>query len=233
MRRPSISIVFIYSLTITLLAFTYRSTWRLAVIGLLNGAAGIYYGKRYRKLILLLLALSVWGTFLDALAVSNTGPIAFALGPLTVRRGVLTATANIGLRLTAIAGAALLFAAPSDPRSIVRGLEEELHMPSGLAFSLAYALRLIPLMRRDLGEIQLARLERGYRKTPLTPRDMGSLIMPLLSVAYERASWAGISAELRGFGLRKPRRRKIRVGMPEIAVLSALAAQIIIPLLLP
>ena len=226
MRRPSPTSTFIYALAVTALAFTFREPRQLLVVGLPNGLLGFSLGFRRSKWIILLFLIALWGTFMNALIVANTGDLVSSIGPLEVRVGALTATLTIGLRLLAIAGAALIFFSSTSPRDLIRHLEAELRLPKGLAFSIAYSLRLFPLMQRDFREIQLARVERGYRRFPLTPSDVRSIMLPLLSVGYERAVWTGIGAELRGFASRK-RRMKAEFGLPELLVLASLALQIL------
>lgn len=230
MRRPSSSILFMYALFVSLLAYAYRDLYDLLVIGLINLVLGVMYGYRY-KLLWLLLILGLWGTFINAYTVSNTGSIVVDWGWITIREGALTATAAIFMRLLSIVGATLFFIGNSTPSELVRSLVSELRIPKGLAFSISYALRLIPLMKKDYEEIRIARLERGYRRIPYLPNDLKSFLLPLLSIAYERAVWAGIAVELKGFRLRKVRYRKIRIRVPEIIVFALLAIQVIVPLM--
>ena len=229
-RKPTPTSLFIYALAITVLAFVFKDIRQLAVIGLVNGFLGIYFGLRRYKWIILLLLLSAWGTFLNALAVSNTGPTLYQFGPITIKEGAIHATIAITLRLTSIAGAALIFFALTKPRDIIRYLESELRIPKGISFAIAYAIRLFPLMQKDYREIQIARMERGFRKTPLSPSDIKSILLPLLSLGYERAIWVGIAAELRGFRLRETRKRKPIFGIPEAFILTLLLLQVILAL---
>ena len=231
MRRPSTSILFIYGLVITLLAFIYRDPYSLLLISIPNAAIGFVLGFKRAKLIVILLLISVWGTFLNAVLVANHGPIVCVWGPIIIRQGAFQALVQVELRLLAIAGAALIFVGTARPEEIIRDLEAELRLPKSITFSLAYALRLIPLMKRDYGEIMLCRRERGYRQVAYLPRDIKTLLLPLLSIAYQRALWAGITVELRGFRKRRPKYRLPRIGIMEIIVLSWLTLQIIIPLI--
>ena len=231
MRRPSTSILFIYGLTITLLAFIYRDPYSLLLISIPNAIAGLYLGFKRAKLIVLLLLLSFWGTFLNALLLANHGQVVALLGPIVIREGAVKATAQIGLRLLAIASTALIFIGGAKPEEIIRDLEAELRLPKTITFSLAYALRLIPLLGRDYREIMFCRRQRRYRTIAYLPRDVKTLLLPLLSIAYQRAIWAGITVELRGFRKRKPRHRPPRIGVTESLILAWLAVQIILPLI--
>lgn len=230
MRRPSSSILFLYALIVSLLAYAYRDIYDLLFIGLINAVLGLTYGYRY-KLLWMLLLLGLWGTFINACTVSNTGHVVFSWEWIVIREGVLTATITIFMRLLSIVGATLFFIGNSTPFELVKSLVSELRIPKGIAFSISYAIRLIPLMKKDYEEIKIARLERGYRRVPYLPNDLKTFLLPLLNIAYERAVWAGIAVELKGFRLRKIKYRKIRIGVPEIAVFILLAVQVIIPLL--
>lgn len=229
MRRPSTSILFIYCLALTFLALAYRGLYSLALIAIPNAALGLYMGYRRAKIIVVLLLLSLWGTLLNAVLVANNGPPVLVLGPIILRQGALVATARIWLRLLAIASTALIFIGSAEPEEIIRDLEAELRLPKTITFSLAYALRLIPLLHRDYKEIMFCRRQRGYRTIAYLPGDIKTLLLPLLSIAYQRAIWAGITVELRGFRKRKPIYRMPRIGGPEVIMIIWLLVQIILP----
>ena len=227
--KPHVSIGFIYALTITLLAFIYRSGTPLYVIALINGLTGFTLGvKRYRFIIVLFI-LSVWAVFLNALLVSNTGEPVLVIGSFVIREGVIEALINISSRLLAIAGVALLFISIYTPLEIIRGLETELRLPKIIVFPLAYGLRLLPVIRRDYEEIKLARRQRNYRTIPLTPWDIASYLQPLINLSYERALWTGIAIELRGFQYRKPRRIRVKLNLMDYILILLLSIQLIIP----
>ncbi|MEM1611323.1 MAG: energy-coupling factor transporter transmembrane component T [Sulfolobales archaeon] len=227
MRRPSPSIFLIYSLGVTLEAFILRDPLKLSILCIANLALALYMGFRGFKAVSLLVAIGFWGVFINALAVANQGDVVVYLGPLAIREGALKAVIEITLRLLAISLAGLAFISLSDPSTLIRELVKGFRIPPGIAFSLSYALRLIPLVRRDYGEIVIARVERGFRRNPLTPGDIASILMPLLSIGLERAIWAGISAELRGLRLRR-QRGGIELGLPEYLLLLLLSLQLLL-----
>jgi energy-coupling factor transport system permease protein len=225
LRKISPTSLFIYALGVTALAFASKNIYSLLLIGIINGVPGLILSLKKYKLIAILLAIGVWGTFINAVLVSNYGFTVLEIGPLVVNSGALIATLMISLRLLGIAGGALIFLSLAKPREIIKSLEEELGMPKGIAFATSFAIRLLSLMRKDYREIQSIRIERGFRKYPLTPSDIKSLLLPLLSLGYERGIWVGIAAELRGFSLRKTRRKGLKLGSKEAFIYIALITQ--------
>ncbi|WP_440059360.1 energy-coupling factor transporter transmembrane component T [Thermogladius sp. 4427co] len=205
MPRLSVSIAFILALALTLLAFIVSDTTvlvALAAFSTLLPAKGIK--KIYWVYIFLLVSLI--GVFVNALMFANTGAPVLEFHGFTIRANAVEGFVRVTLRLLIIAGAGAWFIASYTPFEIARGLEKELGIPKGVSFAIAYAFRLIPLVARDLAEIQNVRRERGKRTIPLLPSDLASILTPLLRTGYERAVWTGISIELRGFSLRKIRR---------------------------
>ncbi len=231
MSRPSTSVLFIYALMISLLAYLYHELYDLLVIGIVNGVLGLIYGYRY-KLLWILLILGLWGTFINAYFISNTGSIIWVYGPIIIRWGAVEASIAITMRLLAIVGATLFFIGNTEPYRIVKDLTEELRLPKGIALALAYALRLIPLIRRDYEEVMVSRMERGYHRIPYLPGDLKTLLTPILSIAYERAVWTGIALELRGYRLRRIRYRRIRIGLPKTLVFTLLIIQVVTALII-
>ncbi len=202
----SIPAVFVYAIWITVLGVATGDPGKLAVTALLTGLPGLLLGYRRFKLLVILIVFSLVGTFINMLLLYNTGDVVASIGPIVVREEAWRRTLSLDLRIVTLAGAGLLVSANISPRDAVRSLESELGLPRGLAFSLAFALRMLPLVYKDLQEVLGVRRMRGYRRIPLTPGDYRSLLMPLLSISIERGLWVGIAAELRGLSIR-PRRR--------------------------
>jgi len=162
---------------------------------------------------------------------SNTGKPIFEFYGLVIREGVLTAFINVMLRLLSILGATLIFITQVNARDLIKSLECELGLPKTIAFATAVGLRMLSILERDLREIQLVRVERGYRRYPITPSDIGSFLRPLLSLGLERALWVGIAAELRGFSQRTTKRVGIKITYVDMCVYVLLIIQIIIVLI--
>jgi len=222
------AVLFIYGLLLTLVLFVDRDALSLALIGIPNAIIGFTLGWKKYKVLIILFLIGFIGLAINALLLTNTGSVVLTIGSLVIREGAVNTFVTIGLRITGIAGVAFLFVSLVDPALTVRSLERELRLPKGVCFALAYALRLIDLMSKDLKEVQGVRVLRGYRSIPVTPSDIKSVLTPLLSVGYERALWVGIAAELRGFRLRRVSREPLKIGWREAAVLALLALQLVI-----
>lgn len=228
MRKPSSMIIFIYALIVSLLAFMIKRIDHLIIIGSMNLVSGASLGfRRFRGLIILYIA-GVIGLFINSLLVSNRGEVVFSLGWLVVREGVLRSVADIFFRLGMIFGATLLFLSLTEPREFIKDLERYLRLPKGVVFSIFYALRLYPLLAKDLDEIMLVRSERMRRRMIITPGDVNSLVVPLLNISLERAVWAGIAAEMRGLSIRRPVYRGKRFSTTDLLIITFLMIQILI-----
>ena len=222
-----------YSVGVTIIAVASSSWQTLAVTFLLAGLPGILLGLARFRFLVLLVPLTVIGTFINTMMIyyagvaREPGSIVFEAGPLEVPEFALETTGIIALRVFSFSGAGLLLVSLTHPRGALRSLSEEVGLPKGIAFSLAFALRLLPLVRRDLGEIMAVRRLRGYRTLPITPSDYSTIIAPLLSVTLERALWVGISSELRGFRLRRVKRRRLEAGLPEAVLVALLLIEVV------
>ncbi len=200
--RPSTLLV--YAVILAVVAFMARTELSLVVPAIPNFVAGIYFTLRRRLYIVIAaFVLAVWALFLNALFFVNYGEPILVLGPLVIRENAVKATMIVAFRLMTLVGPAMIFVSNVEPRELIRSLERDLGLPKGLAFSLSLAVRLIPLMNRDYNEIMNIRKERGFRRIPITPSDIKTLLVPLVAVGIDRAYWIGIAAELRGFSLRK------------------------------
>ncbi len=225
--------LFIYGLTITILAFVARTREQLLILALINSPVGIALGLRRRLTFLIVLFLAgLGGLFVNALMFANSGEPVIDLHLLVVREGALTSFLNVSLRLLIILGAALLFITQVNVRDLIKSLEGELGLPKDVAYALAVGLRMLSILERDAREIQLVRTMRGFRRYPVTFTDVGSFLRPLLSLGLERAVWVGIATELRGFALRRSRRVGFRVSTHDILLYLTLITQCLVLLLI-
>ncbi|MEM4824015.1 MAG: energy-coupling factor transporter transmembrane component T, partial [Zestosphaera sp.] len=182
-------------------------------------------GKKLpQKLLAILLLLNAWGAFLNGLYFHNFGEVIISTQAIVIRRGAIESFLLVSLRFFLVVGATLLMLGLVNVRDLIKSLERDLRIPPGIAFSIAYAFRLFPLLSKDLSEIYVARKERGVTSVVLKPSDLRSILLPLLNLSYERAVWGGISAELRGLRLRKMSDRK-SLGVGDLIILSTLILQ--------
>lgn len=217
--RPSPSILFIYGLWMALVIASERDLSDLLLLFFAVGVPGMVLGARRAVIVVYAVLVGSLGVFINSLIIANTGVEVARLGPLVVREGAVDATLSIVLRILALSGTGLLFIGLTTPRTAIRSLEEELRLPKGLAFSVAFALRMLPLIRRDFEEVRDSIRQKRDRRIPLAPSWVFSILAPMMSISLERALWVGIAAELRGFRLRKKRRR-LRVGPVDLALIA-------------
>ncbi|MEL9998359.1 MAG: energy-coupling factor transporter transmembrane component T [Sulfolobales archaeon] len=231
MIRPRPTTLFIYGLVITILAFISRRFEQLLILAVINAPVGIVLGFRKYSVIIGLFLVGLIGLFVNALIFSNVGTPVIEFYGLVIREGVLTAFINVTLRLLSILGATLVFVTQVNARDLIKSLECELGLPKTIAFATAVGLRMLSILERDLREVQLVRVERGFRKYPITPSDIGSFLRPLLSLGLERALWVGIAAELRGFSQRVSRRVGIKITYVDLIIYALLITQVFIVLI--
>jgi len=221
----------VYSLAATLLGFYASDPRSQAVLLAFTGLPGLALGLLRFRLLVALIPFTIIGAFVNAMiiyylgAVEDPGPVVAEIGPIRVPEFAVGSTARVGARILVFAGAGLLIASLVTPRDAVKSLSDELGLPKGFSFSLAFALRLLPLLKNDADEILLVRRLRGHRSPPLTPRDYESIITPLLAASLERALWVGVAAELRGYSLRRVRRRRPKPRPVDALLAAALAVQ--------
>jgi energy-coupling factor transport system permease protein len=197
---------FIYALSLTALAFILRSEIVLLAMVIPNFLLSLYYGRKKVAWVYILILISAPGIFLNALFFSNYGTLYTTILGRPIYSNCISSFLIVFLRIAVIGSVGAFFVSYYTPMEIVKGLEKELHFPKGIAFSVAYAFRLMPLISKDFGEIRKVRKQRGYRAFPLTAGEFMTYAAPLLRISYERAFWTGVAMELRGFRLRGKRR---------------------------
>jgi len=225
-RKPSVSVVFIYALVLTSIALLLKEPHKLLPLAVSNVFLSLVAGwRRVWWLYFLILVASI-GVFTNALFFANTGSVVLETSFLVVRENALKGFVTVTLRIMLIAGVGAFFVALFEPLEIIKGFTRELHMPASISLSLSYALRLLPLLREDLEEIMFFRKQRGYRKRPLTPGELSSTLSGLLITGFERALWSGVSLELRGFRNYRPS-HGISLNIFDALIFLALIVQLI------
>lgn len=220
------SILFLYCLTLTIMAFLVKSIEALALLVSINLTAGLIIGIRRFKSLVAAFILSLVGVLVNALIFARGEPL-YYLGPIVVRTGAIYGFIEVSLKLGLLLSATLLFTSLTNPRDLLRSLESELGFPKHISFMVSLSLRLLRVFEKDLAEIQLIRKSRGFRATPITLSDWESLISPLLNLGLERGRWIGIAAELRGFSLRKIKKTCLKLGLNDYFLLFLLLIEIV------
>lgn len=221
------SVLFLYAIAVSAMAFVFSSPASLAFPAVLNAALGFPIGRKSlpMKLIFIILLFNAWGALLNGIYFHNSGEVLLSLGSFTLRSEALSSFITLNLRFFLIIGATLFMLGLSGgSRDLVRSLERDLGMPSSIAFSISHAFRLFPLLSKDYGELIAARRERRVGTNVLNPFVLKEVLVSMLSVSYERAVWSGISAELRGVKLRKRRMRE-RMSVKDLAVVALAASE--------
>jgi len=229
-RRFSVTVMLLYVVWITILGVATGDPHKLLVTAIITGIPGLILGYRRYGILVILLVIALIGTLVNMILLYNVGEPVYRMGPLIIREEAWNRSLSLNLRIITLAGAGLLFASTINPRDAVRTLESELGLPRGLAFALSFALRLLPLVYRDLLEVLAMRRMRGYRRIPVTPSDYRSLFMPLLSISVERGLWVGIAAELRGLSIRPRRRFKPVIGYMDYLLITLAVFQTLVVL---
>ncbi|MDR3345453.1 MAG: energy-coupling factor transporter transmembrane protein EcfT [Oscillospiraceae bacterium] len=111
------------------------------------------------------------------------------------------------LRITASALPLALMLRVTKPTALANSLYRYLHIPYKYAFAFGMAMRFIPIFAEEMAEIMEAQTARGVeldtRSFFKKIRLLMPLCVPLLLSSVRKIETATISAELRGFGLRK------------------------------
>ncbi|RLE93855.1 MAG: hypothetical protein DRN04_05760 [Thermoprotei archaeon] len=222
--KKSPSILFVYGLFLTLMAFLLKNISALALLALLNFTVGLALGGKRFKMLLVAFIISLIGVLTNALVFAGGEPL-WSWGFIVVRKGAIRGFIEVSLKLTLLLSATLIFSSLTNPRELLKSLESELGVPKQLSFMVSLSLRLLRIFEKDLAEIQLIRRSRGLRATPITLSDWESLLTPLLSIGLERGRWIGIAAELRGFSLRKVEKKGLKLQLGDVVLITAMLAQ--------
>lgn len=136
-------------------------------------------------------------------ASEQLGQPVLVVGPLRV--GLETVVNGLGLaaRLLAIVLAGLLATATTQPSELADALVQQLRVSPRFAIGALAALRLLPLLSRELELMRLARRARGVEagRSPIAAvRLGGGLVVALLVATIRRATRMALAMEARGFG---------------------------------
>lgn len=139
--------------------------------------------------------------------------VLFALGPFKPTVEGVEVGLAIALRILSIVSASMIIARTTDPHDIFLSLVQA-GMPYKIAYGLFVALRFIPLMEYEAGNIQSAQFVRGIAKKEgggLRNRidQLANFMVPFVAIGIRRADQAALAMEVRAFGL-YPTRTNLR-----------------------
>ena len=194
------------------------------------------------KVLAVLLLLGLWGSmFSQALFYAQTprsplfviiSPEACILGQLTgglyvYREGILYGAVQ-GLRSASMLTLGLLVCWTSDPRQLLQAMLAWRLSPQ-LAFMLVTAIRFLPVLAAETGEIITALQLRSDSQRGRTAvlRHLPYIAKPLLARCLRRAQTLALSVVSRGFFLAGARKRKEIWALSERSACAALAVLVV------
>lgn len=196
----------------------------------------------YKWKVLAVLLLGLWGSmFSQALFYAQTprsplfviiSPEAGILGQLTgglyvYREGILYGAVQ-GLRSASMLTLGLLVCWTSDPRQLLQAMLAWRLSPQ-LAFMLVTAIRFLPVLATETGEIITALQLRSDSQRGRTAvlRHLPYIAKPLLARCLRRAQTLALSVVSRGFFLAGARKRKEVWALSERSACAALAVLVV------
>ncbi len=192
--------------------FVPKSWWVFLVIGLMLALAllmakiGIkMIVQSFKPMVMMMIFLMV----INALTV-KTGDVLFTAGPVQVYSDAVFNTLFVIVRLLLMISITTLLTATTNPLDLTLGIEwilkplEVIHFPTHeVAMMVSIALRFIPTIIEETIRIMNAQKSRGvdFENGRLAEKISAilSLIVPLFSVAFERAYELADAMEARGY----------------------------------
>ncbi len=192
--------------------FVPKSWWVFLVIGLMLALAllmakiGIkMIVQSFKPMVMMMIFLMV----INALTV-KTGDVLFTVGPVQVYSDAVFNTLFVIVRLLLMISITTLLTATTNPLDLTLGIEwilkplEVIHFPTHeVAMMVSIALRFIPTIIEETIRIMNAQKSRGvdFENGRLVEKISAilSLIVPLFSVAFERAYELADAMEARGY----------------------------------
>lgn len=169
--------------------------------------AGIQAGKLLKTVLVIGIA-SVFIVVFQALLYRGE-TVLFELGPLQPTREGLFVGLAIAFRILAIVASSMIIARTTDPHDIFLSITS-LGVPYKFAYAIFIALRYIPLMEYEAGNIQSAQFVRGIAQKEgggIKNRinQISKFLIPFIAIGIRRADQSALAMEVRGFGLYRTR----------------------------
>lgn len=185
--------------------------------------AGLRLPPRGWGAVLGIIALTVWGTMLSQGFFFPGTTVLFTLVPPlgpdgTTFRGIMLTAEGLqfgaiqSLRFVATILAGLTVSLSTSPERMLAALAH-FRLPTTLGFMTTAALRFLPLLIEEAGEVRQARRLRGYRfrfwgrpgaRLESYRAELG-LVFPVIAAALRRAETLAESVTARGFDAHRPR----------------------------
>lgn len=160
-----------------------------------------------------------------------------AVGPLTLSVEGMRGGLELLMTVVLSATTAVLFAATTEPRELVRGLDQ-LRLPQPLVQILGFMLRYLEVVSEEVRRMSVALASRGFqarspRHWPVLARTLGALFIR----SFERGERVHLAMISRGYTGRMPMRHTVAsardwagaAAVPAAAVL-ALAVAMVLPM---
>jgi energy-coupling factor transport system permease protein len=204
-----------------LLAVVLERPASLGLLALLCALAALRVpvGARWRWRGAGIVLALVWSTVLSQGLFYAADPrvALFTVGPVTVYREGVTHGMIQSLRFVAIALAGIGVATSTPADGLLDALLS-LHVPYGLAFLSATALRFLPVTGREILAIRSARARRGrpiFARSPWAWLELEvAMLRPVLARSLRRARTLAESLDARGFDATSARTGRARPPMP-------------------
>jgi energy-coupling factor transport system permease protein len=227
--NPVTSIVLVASLSVGGLAFEDP---RLLAVPLLAALAVTLYSgglRNLRRILFLIVALSVFGLVIWSLYTPPTGRTLFELGPLTMTTDRLEfALARTG-RIMTFLFSGVAFITITSNEGIVQGLRR-LRFPYAFCFTIGTALRLFPTFLDSTATVQQAQEARGQDFSEGNAiqrvKNYVPLIVPVIMTAFQNVDSQSMALKTRGFSPTRERSfyRKASFGGTDYAVMAVCLA---------
>jgi energy-coupling factor transport system permease protein len=145
------------------------------------------------------------GAFFFQLVARRSGePVAY-LGPLAVTDEGVKGGFRFGARIGLLAFSTLAFVWTTDPRAIVVALAH-FRVPYRMAYMLAVALRILPVLENEAMIIREAQAVRGVAEVQSRKERLQRYALPLLVAGIRRSEAMAVAMDCRGFGCYPTRR---------------------------
>lgn len=202
----------VWGLIILIWLFVTFNPLHTLILGMIIFAHAVFLARipagRLAKTVLIIGVASVFIVLFQTLLYHGK-TILFTLGPFHPTLEGLYVGLAIAFRILSIVASSLIIARTTDPHDIFLTMVS-IGMPYKLAYGLFIALRYIPLMEYEAGNIQSAQFVRGIVKKKggglkNTFTQISKFLIPFVAIGIRRADQSALAMEVRGFGLYETR----------------------------